>query len=140
MGYRKENCIPIFVTALSQAAPADSTDYYIGNTGMTPTSTANFRKIYIPKNGTIRIAQLRFNYDVDATNEAVTVAIVKNNTTTYTLTAALDMSVHLQTELNLYDLNIPVSKGDYIELKYSTPAWVTNPTNLRIAGNLILEY
>jgi hypothetical protein len=60
-----------------------------------------------------------------------------NNTTDYAL-ATVQMNA-ANVLLANYALDIPVVAGDYILLKITTPAWVTNPTGCFIGGSILIE-
>lgn len=118
---------------------AASTVYYFGNMGGNITTVAQRNKIYMPASGTIKKAYVSyFNGGTLASTEAITLAIRLNNTTDYTInnTATLD---GVTTDFNNASLNIAVSAGDFIELKLTTPAFVTAPTTVRCSVVLFVE-
>jgi hypothetical protein len=118
---------------------AASTIYYFGNMGGNITTTAQRNKIYIPANGTIKKAYVSyFVGGTLASTEAITFAIRHNNTTDYTVsnTAKLDAAI---VDFNSTSLNIAVAAGDFIEMKVTTPAFVTAPTTVRCSVVLFVE-
>jgi hypothetical protein len=66
------------------------------------------------------------------TGESGTLAIRKNNTTDYTISTGVLMNA-----ANVYVQATGLSgasfvSGDYFELKFTTPTWATNPTNVNL--------
>lgn len=136
MGYRKANrtFIPVCCDTFN---PADSTTYYIGIRAVAPTTTANYRKAYLPIGGTIAGAYLFWEGGIP-TNEDISISIRKNDTTDYLIETIGDTEA--LKVFNNSDMCIPVARGDYIEIKIVTPAWVTNPVSVSINGLLMLQY
>jgi len=118
---------------------AASTVYYFGNMGGNITTVAQRNKIYIPANGTIKKAYVSyFVGGTLASTEAITLAIRLNNTTDYTINNTATLNA-VTTDFNNAALNIAVSAGDFIELKLTTPAFVTAPTTVRCSVVLFVE-
>jgi hypothetical protein len=66
------------------------------------------------------------------TGESGTLAIRKNNTTDFTISAGVLMNA-----ANVYVQATGLSgasfvSGDYFELKFTAPTWATNPTNVNL--------
>lgn len=125
LGYVKQEIIN---GGFSSFSPADSTTYYFGVwDGLTP-GTGSDRRIYVMQTGTITAVSVFFN-GAAGSSETSTLWIRKNNTTDYTVTTTLDFS---SAKYNAFvtGLSIPVTAGDYIVFKWTTPAWTTNPTSL----------
>lgn len=119
--------------------PNDGTTYYIGmQAGNTPFNNADRAKVHIPRAGTIKSCYINiFNSSV-GTTEASTISIRLNNTTDTAITTAIDNSVNPSVASNTA-LSIPVVAGDYFELKWACPTWVTNPTGVRISAVIYIE-
>ena len=120
--------------------PADGTSYYVGEqyTAAPGTSGAGGRRIYIPRTGTIIRAYITFvNAGTLGTNETSTAAIRVNNTSDTTISASVtnDSAV---TAFNNTSLSVNVNAGDYIEIKWTTPTWATNPTTVYIHGSVLI--
>lgn len=113
----------------SVQSPADASTYYGGsNFGQALNSTAALQRIYPPKAGTIKTAIVQFRQGVVGTAEQSTVSIRLNNTTDTTISAVVTNDSNFTVFLNT-SLNIAVNgTTDYIEFKWVTPTWVTNPT------------
>ncbi len=124
----------------SALSPADSTTYYWGGSfsgGVGSTPVRN--QMYIPKAGTIKRVDLRWNYTDGTAGFNTTVSLRLNNTTDTVLTSTLDLSA-FPTVVNATGLSIAVVAGDYIELKYITPAWApTNPTSVVCYATIYIE-
>lgn len=113
----------------SATNPADSTTYFFGGVqsqGLLSSENVT-TKMPIPKTGTIKSVQLSF-INSGATTESSTMLLRLNATTDYTISTTTDMSSSLVAN---YALSIPVTQGDTFCFKWTTPAWVTNPANLR---------
>jgi hypothetical protein len=112
----------------SATTPADSTTYFFGGVQSQGLLSAEnvTTKIPVPKTGTIKSVQLSFL--AGGTNEVSTISLRLNGTTDYTVSATSDMTSGL---IANYGLSIAVTQGDTFCFKWLTPAWVTNPANLR---------
>lgn len=125
------------------AAPADSTVYYFGRpfraVGQT---TAATRRIYIPLTGTIARADITVNNSsgVQGSAETSTLVLRLNNTTDTTLSSAIvnNQASEASSFFNITGLAIAVATGDYVEFKWTTPAWATNPTNVTVYVSLYI--
>lgn len=119
-------------------SPADATTYFFGSLfSIAPGTGAGTAKIYIPKAGRITRCFLFFNQSTGS-SETSTLAIRLNNTTDTTVSSAITNDAGV-TSFNNTTLNIPVAAGDYIELKWTCPTWVTNPTNVRPCATIFVE-
>jgi len=128
--------IPIFVG--SHSSPADATTYYFGPIPNTaPSTTAEERKIYIPKAGTITFCSISSNATTAGTDEAWPYYIRLNNSTDYGIDT-VSVSANLRQWINT-GLDIDVVAGDYIEIKSVTPTWATNPAGVSQGGYLYIE-
>jgi len=118
--------------------PSDSSTYYIGSIPNQPwASAATLNRVYIPRAGQIRAAALNIQNTVNGSAEDVVCVFRLNNTTDYAF-ATVSMNA-ANVLLANYALDIPVIAGDYILLKITTPAWVTNPTGCFIGGSILIE-
>lgn len=108
---------------------ADNTTYYSGGGPLSFSATAGVRRLYIPTAGIIKSAYCTFNNGVNGTAETSSLYIRVNNTTDYLVSNAVVNNATFTYVLN-DALSIPVVAGDYIEYKWVTPAWATNPTSV----------
>jgi hypothetical protein len=137
MGYKSPTCYSLNIMS-STTAPLDSTTYYFGAFNQGWTTSTPIRRIYIPRAGRItRVVLYMFALTTAGTAEDIVIVIRKNDTTDYTFsTVGLANASRF---FSNYALDIPVIAGDYIELKVTTPAWVTNPDGVYTYGSLFIE-
>lgn len=114
--------------------PVDSSYYYFGFCGMMwaqgPSGGINgVRRCYITKSGVISGLIGTFYQGLGASAESSSIYIRLNNTTDYLVSNSVLNNVVVSVYQN-FNLNIPVSAGDYVEIKWETPAWATNPTGV----------
>ena len=137
MGYRSPYVYTLAIK-LGSTAPADSLTYY-GGVHLIAWSdlNRNLVRLYIPKTGRIVGVQLHLKCAAAGTAENVIFALRLNDTTDYPIaTISMNSTSNLVQNLNL---NISVVSGDYVELKMTTPAWVTNPTTCYTGGHILIE-
>ena len=113
-------------------APADSTTYYIGSSLTVSVATTNaIQRVYIAKTGTVKAIYIfAMVAGTLASGESSTMAFRLNDTTDTTISSAVTHSA-VSAVFSNTGLSISVTAGDYFEIKWTTPAWVTNPTNVR---------
>ena len=117
--------------------PADGVTYYLGLQADPPATTAGFRRIYVPKAGTITIAHLSMYAGTAGSAENISVYIRLNNTTDY-----LVKTVGASASYRIFDnasLAIAVVAGDYIEIKIVCPTWASNPFYVNMTGSVYIE-
>lgn len=137
MGYKAPRMYSIRFVLNSIPAPADSTTFYFGAIPISPTTTANIAKIYPMVRGRIIAASFHSYQVVGATAENVAISIRKNDTTDYAVSSQPVNTV--TTEWANRALNIPLEITDFIEVKLVTPAWTTNPANMYLSGECLIE-
>lgn len=122
----------------STTNPADSTRYHFGSDPILGASpNANILRIYPTKPCTLKSVFLKTRC-TSGSNESVTIGIRKNDTTD-TVMGTIDLSAS-QTNDIFTGLSISFNgTTDYLEIYYDTPAWSSNPTNLRGYANLQFE-
>ena len=119
-------------------SPNVSTTYYFGITSAPMVTTTGIRRMYIPKQGIIRIAEIWSDSTLLAgSNESWTMQIRLNGTTNYTI-ASTATANEFRSWLN-YNMNIPVVPGDYVELRTATPNWATPPQGVTCSGCIVIE-
>ncbi len=125
-------------------APIDATTYFWGSMAHTqfPSTTAGSARIYVPKAGTVKACYIFFDNTVGAgtlaSNESSTISLRLNNTSDTTITASFKQDA-APAVFNNTALAITVAQGDYLEVKWVTPTWATNPTQVRIYGWIYIE-
>lgn len=119
------------------AAPADTTIYFFGGIRTTPNTTATEHRIPVPITGTV----VRFDLFIqisgtDGSSENSTFDLRLNNTTDFCqITENHDGDVLTSTTCSQ-----AVSAGDYLEIKWATPNWVTtNPTSVLYSIVITIE-
>jgi len=118
--------------------PVDSTTYYFGGNWL-QNGTAARTRLYIPLGGTIVYAS--FNSFVGTTlgsAETSSAWVRLNNTTDTLISDVIQQDAAYEQFINS-SLSIAVSAGDYIEIKWTTPAYATNPTNTRQYGTIMVR-
>jgi len=121
------------------AAPVDATTYFSGNVfNGAPPTTGALRRLYIPRAGIIRKAYITFTCVGLGSNETSTVSIRLNDTSDTTVSTAVTNDANF-VYVNNTALAISVAQGDYVEIKWTTPSWATNPTNVTISGIIYVE-
>lgn len=119
------------------SSPTDGQTVYFGTMPKAPITTANVSKVYIPKAGTIKRAEIYCYSGTAGTAENWSLYVRVNNTTDYliqTVGAAQSERVFTNSALS-----IPVSAGDYFEIKGVQPTWVTNPLTTIYGGYVYIE-
>jgi hypothetical protein len=119
------------------SSPVDGQTVYFGMLPKAPTTTANISKVYIPKTGAIKRAEIYCYSGTAGTNENWSLYIRLNNTTD-TLIATLGVNTN-ERKFSNAALNIAVSAGDYIEIKSVQPTWATNPLTTIWGGYIYIE-
>ena len=121
---------------------ADATTYYMGQGGYAVSTTVNTRNVYVPFTSTLTNVTIVTGSAVVATTENTTVIFRLNNTTDTTLSSTIKFSGgNAQSNgatlaYNITGLSIAVSAGDFFEIKFTTPTWVTNPTSASLTIHL----
>ncbi len=120
-------------------SPSDSTTYYWGSFyNATPATTGGTSRIYIPKAGIIKkVYALVSVASTLGSAETSTMSIRLNDTTDTTISSAILTTAAQQ----VYSATtaITVAEGDYIQIKWVTPAWTTNPSTIRIPVQIYIE-
>ena len=122
---------------------ADATTYYFGMIyPYPPEATWNIFKIKIPRRGIIRRAEIQgLTQSVAGSGEDWTLSIRLNDTTDYPIaTVASNNPAQGRRDWTNNALNIPVVEGDFICIKTTCPTWVTNPTQYKFNGFVLIEY
>lgn len=119
------------------SSPVDAQTIYFGQLPKAPVTTAGISKVYIPKSGTIKHAQIYCYSGTAGTNQAWSLYVRLNNTTD-TLISTLSVATNERVFSNS-SLSISVVAGDYIEIKSINPTWATNPATTIFGGYIYIE-
>jgi hypothetical protein len=125
----------VFTTNVT--AVADLATLYFGNYAFTAQTAADTCRVYIPKAGTIKAAEINVYSTTIGSNENVSMYIRLNNLTdTLIQTRGMGLANALFANTSL---SIAVVAGDYIEIKVVCPTWATNPAAFRFGGSICVE-
>jgi len=135
----------LYTFGADSVSPGDNIEYFIGNSyNLAPASTTgnDGRRVLMNFNGTISSVKLGVTITGTlGTAEPVTVRL-NNASTGQVVTASTTITMDQQNAL--FPLSFPtplvVNVNDKVSLSFVTPAFATNPTTVRMQGNLILEY
>lgn len=119
------------------SSPADGATIYFGNLPKAPVTTANISKVYIPRVGSIKRAEIYCYSGTAGTAENWSCYIRLNNTTD-TLVQTIGAATN-ERRFNNSSLSISVVAGDYIEIKMINPTWATNPLTTIFGGYIYIE-
>jgi hypothetical protein len=119
---------------ISGQTPVDAATYYFSHSRWTGQGTG---MIFCAKAGTIKAIYGIFTQAV-GTNEASTLSILKNGVDNTVVSNTLAHNA-ATTPFSKVDLNIAVNAGDYLELKWICPIWVTNPTGVVLSADAWVE-
>lgn len=128
-------------TASSGAPVASSTYFFMTGSAMIAfTSWTNSATYFITQSGTITAFRARFFVSGSPTSELSTLYIRVNNTTDNAIYSTLNMATGASFNISNTSLSIAVTAGDYISLKWITPAWVTAPSaNSTFSGTIFIS-
>lgn len=119
---------------------ADSTTYYgsLGNDAASTSDTLGSKRFLIPIDGTITAVYGGVTLGpAIGTSENVSIYINVNSSTDVTITTTSQWDSSSLTFSNAA-MSQAVSAGDYITLKWVTPAWVTNPNGVTISCSVFI--
>lgn len=117
-------------------SPADATNYYFVD-AEAPNTNATLFRFYVPSNIVIKKVYVAFVVTTTpASTETSSIYIRVDNTTDTLINNAVQPSA-TNTVVSNTSFNLSVSAGSYFNIKWTTPTWATNPTNMQI--NVVLE-
>ena len=119
------------------SSPVDAQTIYFGNLPKSPVTVAATSKVYIPRAGTIKRAEIYCYSGTAGTNQAWS-GYVRLNNTTDTLISTLSVATNERVFSNSA-LSIAVVAGDYFEIKFINPTWATNPLTTIFGGYIYIE-
>lgn len=119
------------------SSPTDAQTVYFGQLPKAPVTAAATSKVYIPRTGTVKRAQIYCYSGTAGTAENWSLYVRLNNTTD-TLIETLGAGAS-ERIFNNESLSIAVSAGDYIEIKGIQPTWATNPLTTIYGGYVYIE-
>jgi len=117
-------------------SPVDASNYYFVD-AEAPNTNATLYRFYVPSNIIIKKAYVYFVVTTTtASSETSSIYIRVDNTTDTLISNAVQPS-STNTVVSNTSFNLSVNAGSYFNIKWTTPTWATNPTNVQI--NVILE-
>lgn len=122
--------------------PADATTYFTGCApAQAPTTTIGGPvRCYIPKGGVITAIYVTFRVaNVLGSAETSTISFWLNDTTDTTISSVVTTTLAIGNTFSNTALAIAVVAGDFFELKWVTPTWVTNPTAVRLNASIYID-
>ena len=128
--------------AVGPFAPADNITYYFGEQGLTATQIATIWDAIIPFDCILVAASIYAGNTAGvATAEASTVNFRVNNTTDTLLSNAVIFggAVPVGNAYSITGLSTNLLAGNTFVIKWTTPAWVTNPTSAQLLITLFFE-
>lgn len=113
--------------------PADSTTYYLVNaSGLNTLSNGAKSRFQITRTATITACYALVTVQgVLGSSENVTLQIFVNGSSSTNVSTTWQWTA-TSNNISNTGLSISVSAGDYVQVRYTTPAWVTNPTTCNI--------
>jgi hypothetical protein len=118
---------------------ADASDYYCGGIVRSMEQNPDLSRFYIPFDCRLLKVYLFLKSSAVPTNENIAVVLIKNNTDNTALGNIAFDGVNAQIGAN-FDCDVSISAGDYIEIKFTTPNFATNPTNVCVSVNILAIY
>lgn len=117
-------------------SPTDATTYYFGSLWTyAPTNSDGAQKVFIPVSGVLdRVFISVTIITTYGSTELSSIYLRKNSTTDYLLSSVFDLSNN--TTVNKTGLTVSVTAGDYVEIKWITPTWATNPAGLLVNATI----
>ena len=135
MGYKSPILYTLMMQSGNMATPLDTTDYFIGPSWST---LAGYGRIYFPRTGRITGFNLFFTTGTIGSAEDIVASVRINNTTDHAISTTFHLDA-VRGSLEKYDFSIPAVRGEWCELKLSCPAWGTNPQNVVIRYQILIE-
>ena len=119
--------------------PDQTNTYYAGCFyAFAPQRTPNLVKCIIPRSGVLRAAAGSFLHERPGSAETSTLLLRLNNSSDHLLVAGINNGVEAY-PFHVQNLNIPVTAGNSIELKWTTPRWANDPGTAMFMVTLYFE-
>lgn len=117
-------------------SPTDATAYYFGSLWTyAPTNSDGAQKVFIPVSGVLDRVDISVTIITTyGSTELSSIYLRKNGTTDYLLSSVFNLSGNAA--VNKTGLTVSVTAGDYVEIKWITPTWATNPAGLLVNATI----
>lgn len=112
--------------------------YFGFNPARNPSSSQGEAKVYLPIDCTIKMALLTWYASNSITNEAISIYVRVNETTDY-LIATVSSTDEIKVFSNTA-MEVPLTVGDYFEVKVICPTWVDAGGDTVISGLLFVVF
>lgn len=126
----------------SAGNPADGQTYFfIGGAAFTTATASGLAstRIYIPVSGTLKIAYGAFSViGTLGSNENCTLALRLNNTTDTNISTSIQLTSST-VSFNNTSMATSITAGDYLECKFISASWGTNPTSVSFSMSFIIQ-
>lgn len=122
-------------------SPADSTSYFfVIGMNFVQFTTLNASGSYkIVRSGTINTVRGKFHVSGTlGSAQNCTLAIRLNNSSDTSISTTILLNA-LDTTFSTTTLGLSVAEGDFISLKFTGPAWTTNPTSVSMNCTILLD-
>lgn len=123
----------VLMAGFSNHNPADATTYYFGSLLTLVPAGAQVRRIHFPRSGTITAVSMFWRNASVGTSINSTVSLRLNDTTDTIISSAVNNANATQSIL-ADGFSISVTPSDFIEFKWVTPTWATDPTGVYAAA------
>jgi len=117
--------------------PTDNSIYFIGGFQTAPSTTDFNGRLICPKSGTIKSVVFASRQTLGS-GESSTIALGVNGSYSNISTSILFSGNPLNSSL-ISGLSRSVNAGDYITIRWTCPAWVTNPTGVLVNVTIYIE-
>lgn len=118
----------------------DGATYFISETEPLNTRTSSgttIQKLIVPYTGSMVAAYGLVTNTGTSSADNVSIIIRINNTTDVTVTSSLQLTATSNPIVNTA-LNTAVTAGDFLEVKFVSPTWGTNPTSVSMSLSILL--
>lgn len=122
-----------------QTTLIDATTYYFGKISNGMVTATAYQDQLIPRTGIIVACTISTYSDTAGSAEAWAMYLRNDTKATETLIESKTLNTNHR-EWKNYNLNIPVSAGDNIFFKTTTPTWVTNPDMTWAYATVLISY
>jgi hypothetical protein len=119
----------------STFSPADATSYF-GGAGTSWQSAGGFARMYITSNCTLKKVY-GWLQGANGSSETSSMYVRVNNSSDTLISSSIACNaISTVAAFNNTSMSLSLSAGDYIEIKWATPTWATNPTGVNGAFSL----
>lgn len=119
--------------------PDESSTYFIGGQyGFEPQEEGGYVRLYVPAPGIVTLVYVMVYTEDLGSSETSTISVRLNDTDDYEVSDAVTHDAEVSIISN-DAMDIAVVAGDYLEIKWETPTWATDPGNIIINGVIFVS-